>query len=170
MILNVVKMKIRNLGHYDIKGVYDVFLNGSISFSMEFEACDLLDFVTIVDDWEKNGVIFLGEINEAIVAACQVNWRKYRAKHSAHLSSFAALRNCQHAGTDKTFLKKIMKKLQSDGAKRIDLTIGENDLSAISFFIENGFQVEGKLAHFFYCPKIERYISGYLMAAIFPEE
>lgn len=166
----MVKMKIRNVGHYDIKGVYDVFLNGSISFSMEFENCDLLDFVAIVDEWEKNGEVFLGEIKDDIVAACQVSRRKYRAKHSVHLSSFAALSNCQYEGTDKTFLKKMVKRLKNEGAKRIDLTIGENDFSAISFFIENGFQIEGKLAHFFYCPKVERYIGGYVMASIFPEE
>ncbi len=154
--------------HYDIRDVYDVFLNGSISFSMEFEPCDLLDFAAIVDEWEKNGEILLGEIKENIVAACQVNRRKFRAKHSVHLSSFAVLSDYRYKGADKTFLEKIIKKLKGDGASKIDLTIQENSHSALSFFTENGFQVEGKRNQFFYCSQSGRYLGAYLMAAVFP--
>ncbi len=168
-ICKMVEMKIKNIQHYDIKGVYDLFTNGSISFSMEFEPCDLLDFTSIVDEWKKNGEVLLGEVKDNIVAACQVSRRKFRTKHSVHLSSFAVLSDCRHKGTDKRFLKKIVKRLKDDGAKRIDLTIGENDHSALSFFTENGFQVEGKLDQFFYCSHSGRYLGGYLMAAVFPD-
>ena len=158
-------MKLRKIRHYDIKEVYNLFLNGSISTA--FEPCDLLDFTAIVDEWKLTGQALLGEIRNEIVAACQISRGKYRASHCAHISFFAVRTPGRIKGEDKAFLKSIVNALKDNGITRIDLAIGEDDISALNFFTENGFSIEARLDHLFYCPRTRRYWGGYLMAAVF---
>ena len=133
----------------DAPAMFELLMHPSVNYQMAFDPVPLDAFHDIFDSIRARGEMFVVELDDRIVGTYRIERGRFRMARQAHLAAFAVHPDCRRTGIGREMVRTIVDRLQSAGVVRLDLTVAEDNATAISFWSSVGFRIEARMRRYF---------------------
>ncbi|WP_319475481.1 GNAT family N-acetyltransferase [Marispirochaeta aestuarii] len=148
----------------DIDSIYDIYMDEYNNPYMTFEIMDKVSFIPVYKDILASNDIYVYEIDGKIASTYRIQNKQFRISHISYFGSFAMHPNFRGKGYGKKIMDSIIKRLQTEGKKRIELFVVSDNKRAIRFYQKFGFVQEGIMKYFLKRENSPEYLDELIMA------
>jgi RimJ/RimL family protein N-acetyltransferase len=129
----------------DFDHVYEIYMDETVNPYVNFEIMSKETFQPIFDKMIERGGFQVYEQEGEVISALVVSRFQHRLKHLAYFGAFGIRRFHQGKGIGTKIMQELIRDLQADGVRRIELRVEADNKRAISFYKNLGFEAEGTL-------------------------
>ena len=159
-------MKQRLARPEDFEIVYDLYMEKEANPFLTYDPMTKESFKRIYDSVLSTHTLFVVEVDSEVIATFRLIPKTDRQAHTLYLGGFTILQKLRGMGWGIRILDQIKKTANSEGKRRIELTVDIHNTSAISLYEKAGFRVEGTLAKSYKLSMTNQYYDEYIMALI----
>ena len=127
----------------DFEALYETYMDAENNPFMLWEIMDRESFLPIIREMVGAGDLFVYEIEGAVAAAYRLTRKQHRLSHVAYLGSFAVHPRFKRKGLGSQVMYELMEDVSSQGVKRLELLVVNDNKKAVEFYKKLGFKVEG---------------------------
>jgi ribosomal protein S18 acetylase RimI-like enzyme len=127
----------------------------------------LEEFSPIFEELTSNGSFQVCQDGNAVIGTCMVQRNRHKRRFSAYVGLLAVSPKYKGKGTALFIMQSVLKQLENEGFKRIELHTAVDNERAIRFFESLGFKTEATLPDFFIRPDSEEFKASVIMSKIF---
>lgn len=139
----------RTVRDEDAPALFDLLMHPSVNYQMAFDPVPIDAFHDIFDSIRARGEMFVVERDGRIAGTYRIERGRFRMARHAHLAAFAVHPECRRIGIGREMVGTIVDRLQPAGVIRLDLTVAEDNATAISFWMSVGFRIEARMKRYF---------------------
>ncbi|CAF1324945.1 unnamed protein product [Didymodactylos carnosus] len=157
---------LRHGTHDDFDHLYPIYMAETVNPYLSFEIMSVEEFRPLFGELLKSGQLYVYEVDGMVAATCIVTRQERRCSHNAQLGTLATNPTMQRKGFGTSFLSQLIKLLQNEGIKRVELCVECDNLAAIHFYEKLGFQIEGTMKKYFKRRDQNHYVDEHIMAIL----
>ena len=156
----------REIKKEDFDQVYEIYMDETVNPYVNFEIISKEAFHPIFDELLKGGGLQVYELEGKVISALIVSRFQHRLKHLAYIGAFGIKRSHQGKGIGTKIMQELIRDLQADGVKRLELRVEADNKRAISFYRKLGFKKEGTLRNYMNRETDSNYVDVHIMGLL----
>ncbi len=156
----------RGVEKKDFDQVYEIYMDETVNPYVNFEIMSKEAFHPIFVEMIERGGLQVYELEGEVISALVVSRFQHRLKHLAYIGAFGIKRPHQGRGIGTKIMQALIRDLQADGVRRIELRVEADNQRAISFYKKLGFKAEGTLRKYMKREQDAEYVDVHLMGLL----
>jgi L-phenylalanine/L-methionine N-acetyltransferase len=157
----------RNTTQSDFQFIFDLYMHPQVNPHLLYEQMSSEEFRPIFEDLLSDKVVYVFEENGISAGMFKLVLLKHRCTHIAYLGGLAIHPDFAGKGLGLKMMQEIIELAKQKGIKRLELSVGTENLRAIELYKKAGFEPEGVLRKYTHLKSEGRFIDELLMSCIF---
>ncbi len=156
----------REITKEDFEQVYEIYMDETVNPYVNFEIMSKEAFRPIFDEMIERGGLQAYELEGEVISALVVSRFQHRLKHLAYIGAFGIKQPYQGRGIGLKIMQGVIRDLQREGVRRIELRVEADNQRAIYFYKKLGFEAEGTLRKYMKRKNDADYVDVHLMGLL----
>ena len=154
----------RKANKNDTQFVYDLYMHPLVNSHLLYENMDSEQFRAIYQDLLNDGVKYIFEDNNLPVGMFKFTELKHRCSHIAYIGGLAIHPDFGGKGFGSKMMQEIIDLAKEMNIKRLELSVGLDNLQAQKLYAKAGFVKEGILRKYTHLVSEKRFLDEVMMA------
>jgi RimJ/RimL family protein N-acetyltransferase len=150
----------------DMRDVYQLYMDPSSNRYLTYDPMEIEEFRDIYEQLIQTSTLFVVELNGGIVGSYRIIPKTHRQSQTWYLGGFVVGVSHKGQGIGYRILQHIRFMAESQGIRRIELTVSLENKSAINLYKKAGYETEGTIKSSYRLGNSGPYFDEYLMAFI----
>lgn len=152
----------------DLEAVFSIYMEETAVPFLGFDPMPIESFAPLFQEMIETRNFHVYEVQGAVAGFCSARVHPGRARHGAYFGTFAVARNHRGTGLAREIVEAMLRELKGRGILRVELLVEADNLRAIAFYEQLGFEHEGRMRCAYKRSHEEGYVDELLMAKLLP--
>lgn len=152
----------------DLDAVFAIYMDAEVIPYLGFDPMPRDDFMAVMHELVASQCFHVVEQAGRVVGFYRLSRPQGRARHVAHLATFAVAAEARGRGVGRNILDTVIARLHAEGVTRIELVVEADNPRALSFYRKLGFECEGRMRLAYQRANDPGPIDQFLMAKLLP--